>query len=293
MTSIGSVVTSLTGMEDIDDAIDNAIELGKSDGLMSKLKDVANELTKLPVISSNISESTKNFSNSLANISSLSATLAGLEDLDDMRSNALLLTGVSGGEQGLMKILGILGSWFNSSFAGDNAVGTSVLANVTNMKSSIDMVAQMNDGLENISDFADNVEDITARLTEAKMQEFEGTLTRIVEHVRMINTALMDLDKVNINTTIDRFGNNMRVAKQALSIAGGAVNVNVQLNMTINAEKISQALVLGGFVKPSQDYANELQTDYKDNQTFDGINNTTRDQLATSAFESITKGIAG
>ena len=81
----------------------------------------------------------------------------------------------------------------------------------------------------------------------------------IVESVRMVNDVLKNLDKVDINATIDALESNMKLANTSLKIAGGAVNVNVQLNVTMNAEKMAAQLVASGYVKPTEEFNEYMQ----------------------------------
>lgn len=238
---------------------------------------LARLISKMPPMDDLVGKSTS-FSSLAEIVSSLGSAVASLSNISEIESateNSLKLVG-------LMPSLGTLSAVMRTIFGGPNVIGPEVLGSITSMRDTTNMIGELNDGLDNIIDFTDGVERITTRLTEAKMEQFSKTLTGIVGHVKMINEALRDLDTIGINATIDRVGSNMKIAKQSLQIAGGAVQVNVQLNLTVNTEKMAQALVLGGFVSPSTGYKEALQTDYMDDNRFDGLNQSTLNSLSES-----------
>ena len=54
-------------------------------------------------------------------------------------------------------------------------------------------------------------------------------------------------------------GRDMKVANKVMSINGGAVKVSVNLNVTMNAEKMAAAMVVGGYLKPEDEFGDYLQ----------------------------------
>lgn len=284
-TSIGTIVTTLASLPDLDTAKEKSKGLH---GVLFHIETLGNRIaTFFPTVEAGAVTSVNNLKDAIVGVSSIISTAAAIEQLDAARENLLQLTGVTGGKAGIMSILGTLAEWMQHSFGPTRVISDDIKNNVTNMRDSVNLIGEMSTSLEKIGNFADAVENVTNRLTEAKMAEFEGTLTRIVEHVGMINSALKGLDQVRIDTTIDRLGSNMRVANKTIELAGGRVQVNVQLNLTVNTEKIASALVLGGFVSPTPDYKNEMQADYNDG-TFNGLQQTTLDDLASKGASQFT-----
>lgn len=84
---------------------------------------------------------------------------------------------------------------------------------------------------------------------KAKLGDFVTVLTETSKHINSINALMQNMDTVDIDATIDKFGKNMNVANRTVSINGGAVKVNVKLNLTIGAQKMAESLVMDGFVE--------------------------------------------
>lgn len=84
---------------------------------------------------------------------------------------------------------------------------------------------------------------------KAKLGDFVTVLTATAQHIKTINTLMQNMDTVDIDATIDKFGKGMNVANRTVSINGGAVKVNVKLNLTIGAQKMAESLVMDGFVE--------------------------------------------
>lgn len=97
-------------------------------------------------------------------------------------------------------------------------------------------------------------------MAQDKMQQYSTRVSAIVGYIAQTRKILEDLGTIPLDATIDKLGNNMSVAKSAFSIAGGAVKINVQLNVTMNAEKLSTGLVVGGYLKASDEFDRYLLT---------------------------------
>jgi hypothetical protein len=117
--------------------------------------------------------------------------------------------------------------------------------------------------------YADGMADISTRLSAEKVSAVEERVKSLVEHAGKMNAILNDLGNIELNATIDALEKNMKVAKSTFEVKGGAVQVNVQLNVTMNAEKLAGQMVLDGYLAPSTEFGQYLQKDT--NTTFDGI----------------------
>jgi hypothetical protein len=120
-----------------------------------------------------------------------------------------------------------------------------------------------------IDRYAGAVERTTTSLSQRKLDEFERRVTAIVNHVGKVRQILEGMGTMTLDATLDKFGKDLSVAKQTFSIAGGAVNVHVRLNVTMNAEKLAGAMVVNGYLDPSKDFGQYLQSE-KD-EKFDGL----------------------
>jgi hypothetical protein len=100
---------------------------------------------------------------------------------------------------------------------------------------------------------------IMTSLTDDKLDEFALRATAMVKHTEKVKMILENLDAIPINAVVDKLGDNMKVANKVMSINGGAVNVTVKLNVTMNAEKMASALVMGGYVEPTDNFGEYMQ----------------------------------
>ncbi len=275
MATMGQVIKSVNEIIGVDAAKLNIDKLIADDGIMPSLKKFGTQLNEVSAaLGDTAAKSIADISKSITDLGVIITSLTTLPDTVPAISKITTLIGAAGlagvgGTVGLLPELKKLGKSFNDSFSGESAISEPVYESVDNLSRAVRIVGRMTEGLEDITGFADSVETITKSLTDAKMMEFETRLVAIVEHVRMVNEALNNLDKVNINTTIDRLGTNMKAARSVMQINGGAVNVNVQLNVTMNAEKLAGQLVLGGYLAGSKEFNEYLQNDT--DTTFDGL----------------------
>jgi hypothetical protein len=95
---------------------------------------------------------------------------------------------------------------------------------------------------------------VSEKFAAAKLGDFVNVLTATSQHIVGISKIMQTMDEIDLDATIDKFGKNMSVANKTVSISGGAVKVNVKLNLTIGAQKLAETLVLDGFVAPSDGF---------------------------------------
>lgn len=126
-----------------------------------------------------------------------------------------------------------------------------------------DMLSENAANMDNFSyimeKYVDVMESASVNFAQDKLDAFAERVDAVVEHTRTIRGILENLADVSLDATIDKLESNMRVSKTTMSINGGAVNVNVMLNVTMNAEKIAGALVMGGYVKANETFDAYLQ----------------------------------
>jgi hypothetical protein len=146
---------------------------------------------------------------------------------------------------------------------------------VLDQKTSDAKLAGLNSMLAVFDSYGEGIARISYGLSAEKLEMVEKRVTALVTHVSMMRGILQDLDSISIDATIDRLEKNMSVAKQAFSVNGGAVNISVNLNVTMNAEKMAAALVLGGYVDASTEFGDYMKTGYKNPKNTDKIFNGT------------------
>jgi hypothetical protein len=97
-----------------------------------------------------------------------------------------------------------------------------------------------------------------------------GVATRVgasLTQLKEIKTAMEEtsrvleaLDTVRLDAAVDGFGAKMNVVKKKFEINGGAVQIHVNMNVTMNAQKMAETLVLDGFVQPNVEFGDYLQS---------------------------------
>lgn len=81
-------------------------------------------------------------------------------------------------------------------------------------------------------------------VSKIKMAENAGTaIVSIVDNINETNTALSKLNAVNMNTVIGKFAKVLGVTTDKVTVKRGEVNVTVNLQVHMSAEKLSKALI--------------------------------------------------
>lgn len=96
-------------------------------------------------------------------------------------------------------------------------------------------------------------------MADAKMREFSTRVLKITDYMATTRQILENLGTIPLDATIDKLGTDMKVAKSVFSVAGGAVKIAVQMNVTMNAEKIAAGLVMGGYIEPTVPFGDYMQ----------------------------------
>ena len=126
-----------------------------------------------------------------------------------------------------------------------------------------DMLAENVGNMDNFAyimeKYVDVMDSASTNFAQDKLDAFADRVSAVVEHTRTIRGILENLADISLDATIDKLESNMRVAKTTMSINGGAVNVNVMLNVTMNSEKIAAALVMEGYVEANPAFKTFLQ----------------------------------
>ena len=97
-------------------------------------------------------------------------------------------------------------------------------------------------------------------MADARMRQFSTRVLKITDYMATTRQILENLGTIPLDATIDAIGKDMKVAKSVFSVAGGAVKIAVQMNVTMNAEKIAAGLVMAGYIAPTQEFGDYMQT---------------------------------
>jgi len=81
----------------------------------------------------------------------------------------------------------------------------------------------------------------------------------IVSMANEVRDILAGLPVIDIGTAIEDFNNGSNLAQAAVSVNGGAVNVTVNMNVTMDAMKLAGQLVVAGTVQATPDFDEYLQ----------------------------------
>jgi hypothetical protein len=213
-------------------------------------------------------------SDSITAIGTIITSLTGMTGVPRASQTMQSLTAPDGEKPlGFIERLGDLALGLNTFFSPDFAIGSQITANIRQMARAVKEIEPLNEALNDISGISGNIENVITGLGEDRMTQFQERLTALVEHTSMINDILSDLETVRLDATIENLESNMRLAKTSMKIAGGAVNVNVQLNVSMNAQKISESLIMNGYVVATEDFTKFMQLNDGVNDTFKSDDN--------------------
>lgn len=143
---------------------------------------------------------------------------------------------------------------FNSSISPGAAFADLPTPDSTTLTKKIDSIFNI------LDHYIERATTTSESMADARMREFSTRVLKITDYVATTRRILENLNAIPLDATIDNLGANMKVAKSVFSIAGGAVKIAVNMNVTMNAEKMAAGLVMSGYVKPTQDFENFLLT---------------------------------
>jgi hypothetical protein len=212
--------------------------------LIGSLSGKFNSYFKTPITP----EVSTNISDTATNITNLSKIKDSIDKIGDVTTT---LTNAKGLNLLIPEVYTVMGSaafWFDPTML-------SVLTE--------DQVMDSTDGINRTFDvllaFADSMDMVMQKVTTEKLDEFAGRTEAIIEHTRKMKDMLENLDTIPIDATIDQMGRNMKIAKKIMEINGGAVKVAVQVNLTMNAEKMAAGLVANGYIQPTDQFGEYMQ----------------------------------
>jgi hypothetical protein len=193
-------------------------------------------------------EVSQNITDTATNIANLSKIKESIDKIGDVTSTLENAKGLNLLIPEVYTVMGSAVTWFDPSML-------SVL--------SEDQVLESTDGMNRtfgvLLSFADSMDMLMEKVTLEKLDEFAGRTEAIVEHTRKMKEMLENLDSIPIDATVDQMGRNMKIARKIMEINGGAVRVAVQVNLTMNAEKMAAGLVANGYIQPTDQFGEYMQ----------------------------------
>jgi len=117
-------------------------------------------------------------------------------------------------------------------------------------------------------------------MADERMRQFSTRVLKIADYMTTTRRILENLNTIPLDATIDKLGTDMKVAKSVFSVAGGAVKIAVQMNVTMNAEKIAAGLVMGGYIEPTIPFGDYMQQNDGVGEYFKGPKNQYEDRPA-------------
>ena len=124
-----------------------------------------------------------------------------------------------------------------------------------------------------IESYTGRVEGISTLLADQTLQQFEGRIYALKDHVGILQSILADLGTIDLQGTITDVEANMKVGQSVMTINGGAVVVTVNMTVNMNAKTMSAALVMDGYIEPQQEFGDYLMN--KNGSVDDVFNNAT------------------
>jgi hypothetical protein len=125
-------------------------------------------------------------------------------------------------------------------------------------------LSNLNDNFASVGAVMESYIVMIDRVIAAAERSAAFDTAQVLSIVTMANTVrdiLADLPTIDIGTAIEDFNNGSNLAQAAVSVNGGAVNVTVNMNVTMDAMKLAGQLVVAGTVQATPDFDNYLQND--------------------------------
>jgi hypothetical protein len=150
---------------------------------------------------------------------------------------------------------GLLSAFFPAfKFTMTNATDAlSTLPTLTPEQSS-NAVFAIDDMFNVIKSYTAGFDSVAEYLSDEKLSAFELRITALQAHVGKVRDILANIGEIDIQGTVNDMQKGMKVAKSVMTINGGAVVVSVNMTVNMNAEKMAAALVMGGYLKASDEF---------------------------------------
>lgn len=195
-------------------------------------------------------------------IDTLNITAQALSQLSDITSRlAAIKSGASSDAAEIIK-----------SFSADDGVIAAMIGifstSTTNSLQSFsgiqelakNTVAPVDGAFNSLDHYLTRVMRSSAMLADDRTEQFRDRLLSVSDHISSIREIMEDIGEIPLDATLNAIASNMKVAKTTMSINNGAVVVKVAMTVNMNAQKMSEELVMKGFVAPSNEFRDFLNT---------------------------------
>ena len=243
--------------------------------LLGRISENFNKHFKTPIIP----EVSQNIADTATNIANLSKIKESIDKIGDVTTTLTNAKGLNLLIPEVYTTMGNAAFWFDPTML-------SVLTE--------DQVMDSTDGINRTFDvllaFADSMDMVMQKVTTEKLDEFAGRTEAIIEHTRKMKDMLENLDTIPIDATIDQMGRNMKIARKIMEINGGAVKVAVQVNLTMNAEKMAAGLVASGYIEPTTGFGEYMQNNDGIGEQFNNPTNKYESRTDNATWRGETRG---
>jgi len=278
--SIGGISITSSSIAGMKRTMSSALKLFSPEGGDATQKSIQDILIDVPnVDASSMQQKVESMKSIAASIQALSGVLMKLGAMDAAKQDLAVRSMVSMSEAN-----GPI-AWLSWTFApaaqNPNGLMALSLLSYNNLGENISF-----DGVFGpLSTYLDGAEVLSERLAGYKLGQFTDRLKAITGHVTSIREIMENLDTIPLDATLDAMSSNMNVAKTTMSVNGGAVVVKVAMTVNMNAQKMSEELVMKGFVAPSDEFKKFLTTtdgvdDFFDTEKFVSSNKLVRSSRA-------------
>lgn len=140
----------------------------------------------------------------------------------------------------------------------DSNIGFASLGITQEMSESISQKLQLT--FETLGNFfgGNGIAGITKDIADGTLATFVTAIKGTNDLINEINGILTNLDGINIDLAIDKFGKKMNVARKSFAINGGAINVHMTVNLKLQTQKLAEDLVINGYVKGTGEFNDYL-----------------------------------
>ena len=283
--SIGAISITSSSIANMKRTMSTALKLFSGEGNDATKKSIQDILSDVPnVDASSMQQKIESMKSIATSIEALSGVLMKLGAMDVAKQD-LAAKSMARMSEGNGPI-----AWLSWTFApaaqNPNGLMALSLLSYNNLGENISF-----DGVFGpLSTYLDGAEVLSERLAGYKLGQFTDRLKAITGHVTSIREIMENLDTIPLDATLDAMSNNMNVAKTTMSVNGGAVVVKVAMTVNMNAQKMSEELVMKGFVMPADDFKSFLTTtdgvdDFFDTEKFISSNKLVRSSRGAETGE--------
>jgi hypothetical protein len=143
----------------------------------------------------------------------------------------------------LMNMRGTVGNYINAAAANLNIVLTAFNSLPTFTTEKFAGIEAGFQALSNLGLYLDGIQGSIDTMREISSDSYTELILRTVEQINMIDEQLASIEDINMYARIEKIGKLLKISPEKLTIDNKPININVQINLTMDAADLS--LVLG------------------------------------------------